>query len=113
MKATKIERGKTFGCWAVQVFDEETQKYYWLDVSFDPKYKELNIDWNQYIFYLPDHDDVERKEFQENAENFDSACDIVYDCLIDEGEIDYIKDSYDGYEIVVKDWHEKTWDIRQ
>lgn len=110
MKATKIERSKHHGCWGVQLFDEGTKKYYWMDVTYSPEYKELNIDWNQYIFYLTDHDDVERKEFQEDCENFEAAIDEVYACLLSEEEL---KDTDDGYEIVVEDWKEKTWQIRQ
>ena len=110
MKATKIERCKHHGCWGVQLYDEGTKKYYWMDVSYDPKYKELNIDWNQYIFYLADHDDIERKEFQENCDNFDEAISEVYECLLSEGEL---IDGDDGYEIAVEDWKEKSWEIRQ
>ena len=110
MKATKIERDKTFGYWAVQVFDEETKKFYWLDVSYDPKYKDLSIDWNQYIFYLSDEDDLARKAFQEDCENFEAALDEVYSILLSEGEL---IDTNDGYEIAVEDWKEKSLEIRQ
>lgn len=108
MKATKIERGKTLGYWAVQVFDEVTKKYYWLDVSYDSEYKELNIDWNQYIFYLTDHDDVERKEFQENCDNFDEAISEVYACLLSEAEL---VDNDEGYFVSVEDWQAKSWAV--
>lgn len=108
MKATKIERGKTFGYWAVQVFDEATKKYYWLDASYDSEYKELSIDWNQYIFYLTDHDDVERKEFQENCDNFEAALDEVYSVLLSEGEL---VDNDEGYLVNVEDWQAKSWAV--
>jgi hypothetical protein len=107
MRATKIIRSRNHGYWEVQVFDG---KYYWLDVAYDPKYKELNIDWNQYIFYNTDEDDMARKAFQEDSENFEAAIDEVYSCLLSEGEI---KDIEDGYEIAVETWNEKIWDIRQ
>ena len=110
MKATKIERNRHHGCWSVQLYDEGTKKHYWMDVSYDPKYKELNIDWNQYIFYLADHDDIERKEFQENPENFEAAIEEVYSILLSEGEL---RDTDEGYEIAVDDWKEKSWEIRQ
>ena len=108
MRATKIERCKTFGCWEVQVF--EGGRYYWLDVSYDPKYKELSVDWNQYIFYNTDEDDMARKAFQEDCENFEAALDEVYSTLLSEGEL---IDTTDSYEIAVDDWKEKSWEIRQ
>jgi hypothetical protein len=57
LKATKIIRDKEKGSWAVQLFHKESGRYYWLDVTYDEDYKELNIDWNQYIFYRTDEDD--------------------------------------------------------
>lgn len=108
MKTTRIERSKHHGCWAVQVF--EGSRYYWLDVTYDPRYKELNVDWNQYIFYLSDEDDLARKAFQEDCENFEAALDEVYSTLLSEGEL---IDTNDGYEIAVDDWKEKSWEIRQ
>ena len=107
MRATKIVRSRNHGYWEVQVFD---RKYYWLDVAYDPKYKELNIDWNQYIFYNTDEDDMARKAFQEESENFEAAIEEVYSCLLSEGEL---KDTEDGYVIAVEPWAEKIWNIRQ
>ena len=108
MRATKIDRSKNHGFWEVQVF--EGGRYYWLDVGYDPKYKELNIDWNQYIFYNTDEDDMARKAFQEDPENFEAALDTVYSILLEEGEL---KDTEDGYEIAVENWVGKIWEIRQ
>lgn len=111
LKATKIQRDKEYGCWSVQLFHEESGRYYWLDVSYDEDYRQIDVDWNQYIFYLSDEDDCERKAFQENCDNFEEADSEVYWTLLREGEL---KDTDDGYlEIAVEKWQEKIWEIRQ
>ena len=111
MKVTKIIRDKEYGSWSVQLYDEESGRYYWMDVSYDEDYRQIDVDWNQYIFYLTDEDDCERKTFQENCDNFDEANSEVYWTLLREGEL---KDTVDGYlEITVENWQEKIWEIRQ
>jgi hypothetical protein len=111
MKVTKIVRNKEYGCWSVQLYDEESKRYYWMDVSYDEDYRQIDVDWNQYIFYLADEDDLARKAFQENCDNFEAADSEVYWTLLREGEL---KDTYDGYlEIAVENWQEKIWEIRQ
>ena len=110
LKATKIIRDKEYGSWAVQVYDEESGRYYWLDVSYDEKYKEINVDCNQYIFYRTDEDDQARKAFQENCDNFDEASYEVYHALLAECEI---RDTDDGYvEIAVAEWKAKSWMLK-
>lgn len=111
MKATKIIRDREYGSWAVQVFDEESGRYYWLDVTYDKDYRQIDVDWNQYIFYNTDEDDQARKAFQENCDNFEEADSEVYWTLLREGEL---KDTDDGYlEIAVEEWKAKSWEIRQ
>lgn len=111
LKVTKIQRDKEYGSWSVQLYDEESGRYYWMDVSYDEDYRQIDVDWNQYIFYLTDEDDCERKTFQENCDNFDEANSEVYWTLLREGEL---KDTVDGYlEITVENWQEKIWEIRQ
>jgi hypothetical protein len=112
MTATKIIRDKEYGSWAVQVFHKESGRYYWLDVTYDEDYKELNIDWNQYIFYLTDEDKQARKAFQENCDNFDEADSLVYCALISEGEIKETNTDRGGVEIAVEDWKAKSWEIK-
>lgn len=109
LKATKIIRDREVGCWAVQLYHEESGRYYWLDVTYDEDYKELNIDWNQYIFYLIDEDDLERKAFQEDCDNFEEAISEVYAVLLSEVQI---RENDDGYEIAVEDWKAKSWEIK-
>lgn len=111
MKVTKIVRNKEYGYWSVQLYDEESGRYYWMDVSYDEDYRQIDVDWNQYIFYLSDEDDCERKAFQENCDNFEEADSEVYWTLLREGEL---KGTDDGYlEIAVENWQEKIWEIRQ
>jgi hypothetical protein len=112
LKATKIIRDKEKGSWAVQVFHKESGRYYWLDVTYDEDYKELNIDWNQYIFYLTDEDEQARKAFQENCDNFDEADSLVYWALISEGEIKETNTDRGGVEIAVEDWKAKSWMLK-
>ena len=110
LKATKIIRDREYGSWAVQVFDEESGRYYWLDVSYDKKYKDINVDWNQYIFNNTYEDDMERKAFQEDCNNFDEASYEVYHALLAECEI---RDTDDGYvEIAVEEWKAKSWELK-
>lgn len=112
LKATKIIRDKEKGSWAVQVFHKESGRYYWLDVTYDEEYKELNIDWNQYIFYNTDKDDMARKAFQENCDNFDEADSLVYWALISECEIKETNTDRGSVEIAVEDWKAKSWEIK-
>jgi hypothetical protein len=113
MKVTKIVRNKEYGCWSVQLHDEESGRYYWMDVSYDEKYHEIDVDWNQYIFYLTDEDDLERKAFQEDCDNFDEADSLVYSTLLSEGEIKETDIDRGGLEIAVEKWQEKILEIRQ
>ncbi len=55
----------------------------WVDVY--EQNGELTADWNKYIFYLLDPQDVKIKEFQENCDNFMEATEIA---------IDYYKDNF-------------------
>lgn len=38
---------------------------------------EIMGDWNQYIYFLDDADDVKKKAFQEDPANFQTAMDLV------------------------------------
>lgn len=113
LEATKIIREKEYGEWAVQLRDSESGRYYWMDVSFiedEHIGNDIRIDWNQYIFYLTDEDDLERKAFQENCDNFDEAIDEVMDVLMGS---EVSEDDTGAYIICVENWEEKTFKIRQ
>lgn len=49
----------------------------WVDVWY--KDDEIFADWNKYIFYLDDEDDVKQKEFQEDSNNFMEATEEAID----------------------------------
>jgi hypothetical protein len=63
--------------------------------------------------YMFDDDDMERKAFQENCDNFDEASSEVYCTLISEGEVKETDINYGGLEIAVENWEAKSWEIRQ
>lgn len=52
-------------------------KFYWIDIFEDEK--DIYSDWNQYIFFLDDSDDIKRKKFQENCDNFIMCSEIAID----------------------------------
>ena len=52
----------------------------WVDVWQEND--ELMADWNKYIFYLDNPQDVKIKEFQENCDNFDEATSIAIEYYI-------------------------------
>jgi hypothetical protein len=80
-----------------------------MDVSLDEKYQELNVEWNQYIFYITDSDDVARKEFQEDCDNFEAACETCYQVLEEQGEVFTGEDG--DYYLKNEVWEEKTWNL--
>lgn len=87
LKPIKISRNQSRGSWSVCLHHEESGRDYWVDVYLNEKYHDPEIDWNQYVFYLADVDDIERKGFQENCDNFDEACSEAICILEHENEI--------------------------
>ena len=47
----------------------------------------LYIDWNKMIYYLSKKEDVILREWQDKAENFDNATDLVVETLLNLGII--------------------------
>jgi len=58
-----------------------------LDVKIDEKYKDVNAEWNQYIFNLEDPIDVMRSAVQEDNDNYDEASSLAICALEEAGEI--------------------------
>lgn len=52
----------------------------WVDVLEQDG--ELTADWNKYIFYLDNPQDVKIRKFQENCDNFIEATEIAIDYYI-------------------------------
>lgn len=82
-----VIRNKSFGSWSVCLQHLESKRRYWLDASYQAKYRDVDVEWNQYIFYLTDPDDVERKEFQDDCDNFEEASSVVVTALQNVGEL--------------------------
>ena len=68
-----IKRNSTFGSWAVGLERSEDGLIYWVNVSIDSKYGDIDADWNQYIFFNNNNQDVHRKAVQEDTNEFDMA----------------------------------------
>jgi len=45
---------------------------FWVDVWYNIE-EQLNYDWNQYIFGLLNEDDVFRRDYQNDPDNFDEC----------------------------------------
>lgn len=99
-----VIRNKSRGSWSVCLYHKESKRRYWLDVSLNEKYHDPEVEWNQYIFYLTDKDDVARKEFQEDDDNFDEASSEVINILEAQGEI-FCGEDGDWY--IKGDWREE------
>ena len=61
--------------YSVQLHNKNDGLDYWLDASYD-KYGDLDVDWNQDIFYNT-RTDKWRERVQDNIANFDSAMGLV------------------------------------
>lgn len=77
----------------VYVNDEEAEFSAWLDVCIDEEHRDIEVDWNQYIFHLYDEDDIYQKLHQENDMVFDYFSSEAVCALETEG---YIYQDDDG-----------------
>lgn len=87
----KKEKGKN--TISLLLKDEQKNFNFWIDCRLidgfgnhkDFKTNELYIDWefNQYIFYLTDDDDILAKKYQEDAENIEAINEYI-DNITDE-----------------------------
>ena len=59
----------------------------WLDVWVDKAYKDVSIEWNQYIFFLDNENDVEKRKWQDDLGVFDYASSLAVSILEDKGLI--------------------------
>lgn len=96
-----LVRNKTRGSWSVCLYHKESKKRYWIDIGLDERWHEFEIDWNQYIFYNSDHDDMERKAFQEDCDNADEAFSDAVQVLVDQDEV-FLGEDGDYY--IKGDW---------
>lgn len=84
-KFKKIIRDE-YAQWRVTLERIEDGLNYTLDVWFD-SCKELLTDWNQYIFFLNNWEDVARHQVQESVDEFEAASEVAIQALVDLGEI--------------------------
>lgn len=72
-KVVKIIReADGFGV-AVTFPHSQGKRVYWLDCWIDEEYGDLCADWNQYIFFLNDSEDVHRRDFQNRTDAWEAA----------------------------------------
>lgn len=81
---------------SVEVQNPEDQRRYWVDINIDEKYKDVEADWNQYIFDLTSEEDLIRKATQENNDNFDEAVSVAI-CYLESLEFIYQDDKANWY----------------
>lgn len=55
----------------------DTKKGFKVWVDIHNRGKELIIEWNKYIFFLDNPQDIKIKKFQENCDNFDIASSLA------------------------------------
>lgn len=70
--ARKVNRND-YGTWAVMLERSQDNRTYWVDVWVVEKFKDVEADWNQFIFYLHDEEDCQRKLVQDSCDEFDEA----------------------------------------
>jgi hypothetical protein len=70
---------------SVLINDTNSSFSAWVDVWIESK--DVACDWNQYIFYNTDFDDMVKKSVQENADVFDLATSMAINYLEHEGII--------------------------
>ena len=67
IRFTKDEDG-----FSVLVRDLDINMDFWVDIWYNIE-EELRYDWNQYIFGLLNEDDVFRRDYQNDIDNFDEC----------------------------------------
>ena len=100
------KRGDEPGSWYVGLERTEDHLIYWVEVWIDEKYKDIEADWNQYIFYLSDEDDIHRKPVQEDNDEFDMATSEAICFLESIGEVHQDENAFWHCSIENSKWKE-------
>lgn len=66
--------------YSVLVKDRNSKFEAWMDVWISDR-GDVNVDWNKYIFYLYNEDDVFQRDVQDYAEAFDMCCSVAIEYL--------------------------------
>lgn len=85
MQVKKIESHKEQ--FSVLIEDLHDDIEGWLDVWVDPVYKDVSVEWNQYIFFLDNGNDVEKRKWQDDLGVFDYASGLAVSVLHNKGLI--------------------------
>ena len=84
IKALRIEKHKVG--WSVLVKDSRCDKFFWIDIHIENE--DIITDWNMYIFNLNDKDDIFRRDYQSNLENFEDCTSVAIQFLEERGFIE-------------------------
>lgn len=77
LKIVKFERSED---WISVLVEDTTEKIQtWMDVWIEDD--DLMTDWNKYIFFTEDKNDMKEKEYQETDGNFENVNDVVLEFL--------------------------------
>lgn len=84
IKALRIEKHKVG--WSVLVKDSRYDKLFWIDVHIENE--DIIADWNMYIFNLNNKDDIFRRDYQYNLENFEDCTSVAIQFLKERGFVE-------------------------
>jgi hypothetical protein len=88
MKAIKIEDHIDGQYYSVLVKNKKIEV--WMDISIE--HGDVDCDWNQYIFFQDNIEDMKIKKFQENSDNFEKVSDVAVDALEKYNKIQQLDD---------------------
>ena len=73
-KVVDIRRDRnSYGKWSVGLERTDDGLIYWVDVWINSKYRDIEADWSQYIFFTNNSQDAHREQVQEDNDEFDMA----------------------------------------
>ena len=100
------KRGDEPGGWYVGLERSEDHLIYWVDVWVDEDLGDVDADWNQYIFYTNNEEEVHREKVQEDNDEFDMATSEAI-CFLDSiGELYQDSDAFWHCSIENSEWKE-------
>lgn len=94
-KVRGYSRGLIYGTWSVGLERKADGQMYWVDFTLKPEYKDIEADWNQYIFNLNNANDQHRKNVQDNPLEFDMASSDAVCFLELRGELTQTDDEWE------------------
>ena len=95
-----------YGQWTVKLRRTEDDSIYFVDVFIDERYKDVNADWNQYIFFTDNEEEIHREKVQEDNDEFDLATSEAICFLESIGELYQDSDAFWHCKIENSKWNE-------